>query len=158
MKRGGMRKSATTPKRIHLGWTLAIFSCLLLAQPGASVAAELEVTVERIANDAGYVLVALCTPDTFLGVGCPYTGRARAANGKVQVVVSDIEPGVYALQAFHDSNDNMDLDRNIFGLPKEGMGFGNDAQMRFGPPRFEEAAIEVPPRGAVARLRLRYFD
>lgn len=122
------------------------------------MAAELEVTVEQVANDTGYVLVALCTPDTFLRAGCPYTGRARAVNGRAKVVVSDVKPGVYALQAFHDSNENMDLDRNLFGLPKEGMGFGNDAPMRFGPPRFEDAAVEVPAGGAAASLRLRYYD
>lgn len=152
-----MCASVITPKRMHAGQLLAMVLFLFLATPSLPLAAELEVTVDHVANDNGYVLVALCTPDTFLHAGCPYTGRARAANGKVQVVVSDIKPGVYALQAFHDSNDNMDLDRNLFGLPKEGMGFGNDAPIRLGPPRFEDAAIEIPPQGAAASIRLHYY-
>jgi uncharacterized protein (DUF2141 family) len=73
------------------------------------------------------VLVAVCTPETFLGRSCPYAGRAPAASGQAQVVVRGIDPGVYGVQAFHDQNDNFDLDRNFLGLPKEGMGFSNDA-------------------------------
>jgi uncharacterized protein (DUF2141 family) len=132
---------------------------LLLTIPLAGVgAAELNVTLEQIATGSGHVLVAVCTPETFLRRGCPYTGRAPAVTGEAQVVVRNIEPGVYAVQAFHDENDNLDLDRNFLGWPKEGMGFSNDAPMRFGPPTFEDAAIEIDAAGASTRLRLRYFD
>ena len=79
-------------------------------------------------------------------------------SGEAKVVVRDIDPGVYAVQAFHDENGNFDLDRNFLGLPKEGMGFSNDAPMRFGPPSFDDAAIEIGAAGAATRLRLRYFD
>jgi uncharacterized protein (DUF2141 family) len=133
---------------------------LLLTAPlaGGAGAAELEVTLEQVGTGSGYVLVAVCTPETFLRHGCPYTGRAPAVSGEAQVVVRGIEPGVYAVQAFHDENGNLDLDRNFLGMPKEGMGFSNDAPMRFGPPRFEDAAIAIGARGAATRLRLRYFD
>jgi uncharacterized protein (DUF2141 family) len=132
---------------------------LLLAVPlSGALAADLEVTLEDVATSSGHVLVAVCTPETFLRRGCPYTGRAPAATGEAQVVVRGIDPGVYAVQAFHDQNDNLDLDRNFLGLPKEGMGFSNDAPMRFGPPSFDDAAIEISADGAATRLRLRYFD
>lgn len=130
----------------------------LLAWPCPSgLAAELKVTIEEVAAGAGHVLVAVCTPETFLGAGCPYTGRAAAVNGEAEVIVRGIAPGVYAVQAFHDENDNLDLDRTVLGWPKEGMGFSNDAPMRFGPPRFEDAAIDVGVDGGTTRLRLRYF-
>jgi uncharacterized protein (DUF2141 family) len=116
------------------------------------------VTLEDVASSSGHVLVAVCTPETFLGRSCPYTGRAPAASGQAQVVVRGIDPGVYGVQAFHDQNDNFDLDRNFLGLPKEGMGFSNDAPMRFGPPSFDDAAIEIGAAGAAIRLRLRYLD
>ena len=131
---------------------------LMLAGPGPSgLAAELRVTLEEVATGAGHVMVAVCTPETFLGAGCPYTGRAPAVSGVAEVVVRGIEPGVYAVQAFHDENDNFDLDRTLLGMPKEGMGFSNDAPMRFGPPQFEDAAIDVGTGGGSTRFRLRYF-
>jgi uncharacterized protein (DUF2141 family) len=132
---------------------------LLLAAPlSGAVAAELKVTIEQVATGSGTLLVAVCTPETFLRRGCSHTGRAPAVSGEAQVVVRGIEPGVYAVQAFHDENGNFDLDRNIFGLPQEGMGFSNDAPMRFGPPSFEDAAIAIEAGGAATRLRLRYFE
>ena len=113
---------------------------LLLTLPlSGAVAAELEVTLEQVATGSGH-------------------GRAPAASGQAQVVVRGIEPGVYAVQAFHDENGNFDLDRNFLGMPQEGMGFSNDAPMRFGPPSFEDAAIKIDAGGAATRLRLRYFD
>jgi uncharacterized protein (DUF2141 family) len=131
---------------------------LLLAWPSAGgLAAELRVTLEEVATGHGHVMVAVCTPDTFLGAGCPYTGRAPAVSGVAEVIVRGIEPGIYAVQAFHDENSNFDLDRTLLGWPKEGMGFSNDAPMRFGPPRFEDAAIDVGVDGGTTRFRLRYF-
>ncbi len=131
---------------------------LLLTVPvSGAAAAELKVTLEDVATASGHLLVAVCTPETFLRRGCPYTGRVAAVSGEAEVVVRGIEPGVYAVQAFHDENDNLDLDRNFLGWPKEGMGFSNDAPMRFGPPRFADAAIEIGAGGAATRLRLRYL-
>jgi uncharacterized protein (DUF2141 family) len=141
-------------RAVHF-WSLQFLLTVPLAGAGA---AELKVTLEDVATSSGHVLVAVCTPETFLRRGCPYTGRAPAASGEAQVVVRGIDPGVYAVQAFHDQNDNFDLDRNFLGLPKEGMGFSNDAPMRFGPPSFDDAAIEISAAGAATRLRLRYFD
>lgn len=137
---------------------LRLLQLLLVAPLSGAAAAELEVTLEQVATDAGNLLVAVCTRDTFLRRGCPYTGRAPAVAGEAQVVVRGIEPGVYAVQAFHDENNNFDLDRSFLGMPREGIGFSNDAPMRFGPPSFEDAAIEIDAGGAATRLRLRYFD
>jgi uncharacterized protein (DUF2141 family) len=157
---GSMRKIhspsvSSRPMRTARFWLVHV----LLAAPLTGVmAAELEVTLEQVATDAGELLVAVCTRETFLRRGCPYTGRSPAISGEAKVVVRGIDPGVYAVQAFHDENGNFDLDRNFLGLPKEGMGFSNDAPMRFGPPSFDDAAIEISAAGAATRLRLRYFD
>ena len=137
---------------------LSLLQLLLIAPLSGAVAAELEVTLEQVATGSGHILVAVCTPETFLRRGCPYTGQARAVSGQAQVVVRSIDPGVYAVQVFHDENDNRELDRNFLGLPAEGMGFSNDAPMRFGPPSFKDAAIEIDEGGAATRVRLRYFD
>lgn len=130
--------------------------CLGLVTAGAS-AAELEILVEGVRDGQGHVLAALCHEDTFLGAGCPYTASEPAQRGEVHIALSGIEAGVYAVQVFHDENDNIDIDRTLVGLPKEGMGFSNDAPMRFGPPRFADAAIQVPREdGAAVRLKMRY--
>ncbi len=128
---------------------------LVTARPAD--AAQLAVTVHNVASDLGRVLVAVCTPDSFLKAGCPYTAAKPAQAGSVTVIVSGVPAGTYAVQAFHDANENLDIDRNFIGLPTEGIGFGNDAQMRFGPPRYADAAVAIDEPITRTALSLRYF-
>ena len=129
----------------------------LLLSVGTSQAATVLVTVSNVRNDQGQVLVALCTKANFLRPHCPWRGRAPARAGEVLVRVDDVPPGTYAAQAFHDEDGNGVLERSMLGLPKEAMGFSNDAPMRMGPPRFDAAAFTVGPLGAAIRFALRYF-
>ena len=131
---------------------------MLLSWPLAGWAASLSVSIEDIDGSKGHVLVAVCARDAFLSADCTLTGKAPATPGAVTVLVRDIVPGVYAVQAFHDENDNMDIDRSLLGFPREGMGFSNDAPMRYGPPRFADAAITIGAEDAATRLKMRYFD
>lgn len=119
------------------------------------MAADLRIELTGLRSDAGAILAAVCREPDFLSDRCSYVGRADAAAGAV--TVPGIPPGRYAVQVFHDENGNDDLDRGLFGGPLEGMGFSRDAPMRFGPPRFEDAAIEVPEGGAEQTLTMRYF-
>lgn len=131
---------------------------ILLSWPVVGSTANLTVKVEGVNGSMGHVLVAVCTEDQFLGAGCTSTGKVPAAPGAVTIVLTNVAPGVYAVQAFHDENDNMDIDRSLLGLPKEGMGFSNDAPMRYGPPQFADAAITIGAEDAATSLRMRYFD
>jgi uncharacterized protein (DUF2141 family) len=49
----------------------------------------------------------------------------------------------YAIAAYHDANGNEKLDKNFFGVPKEGYGFSNNARGTFGPPSFEKVAFQL---------------
>ena len=134
---------------------LLLSAAQVTGRPAA--AATLSVEVAGVASDVGDVLVAVCTDKTFLTANCPFTGSAPARAGTVEVTIGDVPPGTYAVQAFHDANANMDLDRTFIGFPKEGLGFSNDAPMRFGPPTFADAAIDVAATGASAAFTLSYF-
>ncbi len=130
---------------------------LLLACGGTAKATTVDVTVQGVQNANGHVLVALCTRAEFLQPHCAWRGRAAAAVGDVHVTIADVPPGTYAAQAFHDENDNGRLDRNMLGLPREAMGFSNNAPMRMGPPRFDAAAFGVGAAVTSIVFRLRYF-
>ncbi len=118
---------------------------------------SLDVSVSNVRNARGHVLVAVCTPAEFLAPHCRYVGKAQAHPGAITVRVTGIPPGTYAVQAFHDENDNLKIDRNFVGLPKEGIGFSNDAPFHFGPPSFRDAAITVASQGGQIAVRLRYL-
>ena len=74
------------------------------------------------------------------------------------MTLSGVPAGVYAVQAIHDENDNLELDLGFARRPLEGMGFSRDAPMRFGPPRFADAAIELRDPGGTLSLKMRYFQ
>jgi uncharacterized protein (DUF2141 family) len=132
----------------HLGF------CLMFTQ---AQAATVIVNVHGVRNDHGHVLVALCTKADFLQPHCRWKGKVAATTGTVMVTINDVPAGRYAAQAFHDENDNGTLDRNFFGLPKEAMGFSNNAPMHLGPPRFDAAAFSVGAEMTEINFSLNYF-
>ncbi len=125
---------------------------------GAARAGTLEVQVAGVRNSRGDVRVAVCSRQTFLGKTCEHVGHAPAHPGVVTVRIDRVAAGIWAVQAFHDENGDQVINRNFLGLPKEGIGFSNDAQFRFGPPRFDDAAIRLGADGGVVRFSLRYFN
>ena len=135
----------------------ATFALLALLFSAQAQAATVVVSVRGVRNDRGHVLVALCTKADFLQPHCRWKGRTAASVGTVQVTIKDVPPGEYAAQAFHDENDNGTLDRTFFGLPKEAMGFSNNAPIHLGPPRFMAAAFSVGADDVQISFSLKYY-
>jgi uncharacterized protein (DUF2141 family) len=123
----------------------------------AEPASFVDVTVTGVRNDAGHVRVAVCTRHDFLQPFCEHNASVRARAGSVTVRVPNVPPGAYAVQAWHDENDNGKIDTNFLGIPREGIGFSRDAPFRFGPPSFSDAAFRLGPDGGAVALKLRYF-
>lgn len=132
--------------------------CLALVAGPAARAGEVRVVIDGVRDEPGEVRVAACDEAHFLASGCFRSAVAPARAGTVQVVLSEVPPGTYALQAFHDANRDGAIDTNLFGMPREGMGFSNDAPMRFGPPDFADAAVEIGAGDTTIRFTMRYFD
>lgn len=128
---------------------------ILLA--GGANAAGLDVVVGNVSNDKGTIRVAVCSKAEFLKPTCAHVGHAPARPGEVVVHIDDVPAGIWAAQAFHDENDNHAIDRNIVGIPTEGLGFSNDAKMMFGPPAFADAAFQLSPAGGRIHLSLKYY-
>ena len=126
-----------------------------LASPAASERVRVEVAGLR--SDAGLLRAAVCTRDEFLRPRCSHAGASPAGEG--QVTIEGVPEGRWAVQVFHDEDGDGDLDRQG-RRPLEGMGFSRDARMRFGPPRFADAAFALDggPGDAVVRLTMRYFQ
>ncbi len=78
------------------------------------------------------------------------TATARADSATALCVFEGIPPGVYALSAFHDKNDNGKLDTNFLSMPIEDYGAPTLARGVFGPPSFEDAKFAY--RGGRVRL------
>lgn len=129
-----------------------VFGALLLAG-FAATAGNIEVRVSNVTSTKGKVFVAVCDAANFLKK-CAYGASAPSQQGETVVTVTGIPSGTWAVLAFQDENDNGELDRNFIGIPKEDYGFSRDAAGRFGPPKFEEAAIQVGNEPMVTQIKL----
>lgn len=69
--------------------------------------------------------------------------RVVANGSSVEIVIEDIQPGVYGIKLFHDADNDGELDFNRFGIPQEDYAFSNNARGRFGPARWENARFTV---------------
>lgn len=127
---------------------LQSLATLLIAAAGAAAtldARAADLTVEIDAGDArGEVRSALYgSPESWLdATRAARTDRTPSA-GRTVVVYRDLPPGRYALSAYRDDNANGAMDRNVVGMPTERYGFSRDARGSFGPPSFDDAAIEL---------------
>jgi uncharacterized protein (DUF2141 family) len=116
-----------------------------------------EIEVDGIAHARGHVRVELCTKATFLTKDCPYQGTARAVRGATLVQISNVRPGEYAAQAFQDETDQGVVHQDVFGIPRERIGFSNDAPLRVKGPRFIDAAFLVGDQMRKITLRVKHL-
>jgi uncharacterized protein (DUF2141 family) len=137
---------------------LGLIATLLFAAAPAGTPPNgtIEVAVAGVRNASGQVKVDVCTEATFLK-DCQWSGTARAHAGTVIVEVHGLPPGRYAIQAFHDANNNGECDQGLFGIPREGVGFSNDAFKGLSRPKFSNAAFDFTGGHLRLALKLRHM-
>lgn len=137
---------------------MSLLALLAAAAPiPATAPAPLVVEVGNVRNDRGLVRVAICPKQHFLADACPWNAAAPAHAGTTRVVFEHLPPGDYAAQAFHDENANDAVDRGLFGIPLEGVGFSRDARITLSPPRWADAAFAHGAHEQAIGFALRYF-
>lgn len=80
----------------------------------------------------------------------PPGNRAATAEWK------DLPPGDYGVAAIHDENSNAKLDKNMFGIPKEGFGFANNPHVGMSAPAFTRATLHVGCPVTETTIHLQY--
>jgi uncharacterized protein (DUF2141 family) len=129
----------------------------LVLLPLASRAGTLDVAVHGVRTAKGFVRVAVCDKATFLTEYCQYFADAPAVVGTTTLSVPNVAPGVYAIQAFDDDTGGGVIHQGLFGIPREGIGFSNNARLHLRGPKFSEAAVTVGDDAKRINLRLRYL-
>jgi len=71
------------------------------------------------------------------------TLKADVENNTSTVNINNLPSGTYAVQYFHDENNNGKMDTGSFGRPLEGYGNSNDARGFMGPADFEDQIFEI---------------
>ena len=123
---------------------LVLLTFALVAFQSTPKKSTLTVEVRGIKKSVGKIFIAVFRKkDDFPS----YSGRYKYSivDAKVGNTTANLElpNDTYAVAVFHDVNDNTVLDKNVFGVPTEIYGFGNNARGTFSAPSFDEAAIEL---------------
>lgn len=121
----------------------AALTALLL--PAAGLAADLTVEINGVESSEGQLIVCLWETKTGFPL-CPKDAPNRlildAVDG-ASAIFPNLEPGPYAVSAFHDKDGNGTLKQNFIGIPKEPAAVSGQKQKRMGPPKFKGAVVDV---------------
>lgn len=131
----------------------SLAAALLLAP--LAHAGDLTLRVDKVQAGTGAIMVSVYDNAGGYLKRPARVAQAPASLGATTVVIQDLAPGDYAITVYHDVNGNGQLERNLFRIPTEPYGFGNDAQGEMGPPAFEAAKVSVPAAGRAATVTLR---
>ena len=139
----------------------ALSAAALLGAASPAATSDVTITVTNLRNHKGLVRACM-TAEVAHFPSCknPATSYQVFGNaaGSVTLTFADVRPGRYAIALLHDENANGKADRAAMMIPKEGFGFSRDAKVRFGPPKFGEAAFEVAPgERETLTIRMRYM-
>jgi uncharacterized protein (DUF2141 family) len=129
---------------------------LLSVATGAAVAADLAVKISGVAHERGKIRICLYNDPTGFRheEKSVYIIEQPAAPVTVTARFENLPAGRYALIAYHDENGDGALNRLLGMIPSEGYGVSNNPKV-MGPPKFEEAAIQLDESMAV-EIKLNY--
>ena len=134
--------------------SLALLSLLAAWQAGA---ADISLTVQGVRSDQGQVKLMLFEREE----GFRKEDKARqvlvlpAVKGDSKATFLGLPPGRYAVVAYHDENADGKLNLRFGMFPKEGYGLTNNFKPS-GPPKFKDAAFELPNGGMQSDIQLAY--
>lgn len=131
---------------------IGLFSLVIYA--GDNQKSRLVVKINGLKNDQGTVKVALCNSlENYKNDRSPYKAAIiEIRNNQAIAVFDNLPAGNYAIKAFHDENNNDDLDTNFLGIPIEDYGFSNNVRGLFGPPSWNSAKFNLDKNNQVIEI------
>ncbi len=126
--------------RILISLSALFFSVLIWSQTGT-----ITVGIQGIESSKGVLQIGLYnTVDDFPDFDKSFKGASIKSNTSGVVhSFENIPTGEYAIALWHDENEDKELNKNMFGAPKESYGFSNNVFGTFGPPNFKDALFTV---------------
>jgi uncharacterized protein (DUF2141 family) len=132
----------------------------LLSSPTSAEESSVIVSVNGLRSQTGNIVVCLWTEQDEGFPVCSSTAsfaQSVAATASTATVTFQAPTGDYAISAFHDENQDGELNRGFMGRPEEGIAFSNmNQEQRRGRPSFERAKFTLNGEQTVS-LSLMYF-
>ncbi len=137
-----------------------IVSTVTLSSSKVADDAMIKVSITNLRNNKGHVLISLFKD----GEGYPdkpersfRRAKVIVSNKMAVVVFEKLPAGSYAIAMLHDENDDLKMNTNILGIPKEGYGFSNNVMGAFSPPSYSKASIAITSGAVItSQIKARY--
>jgi uncharacterized protein (DUF2141 family) len=142
-----------------LSAAILILFALLAAEVTGTGVVEVTVSVEGFMSDKGFCRLLVYENEK----GFPEDPKKAVLISSLEIKnrktesIFIIPPGTYAISILHDENSNEMLDKTWYGKPKEGFGISNNPKVKFGPPKFEEAAVKIDAENIKFQIKLIYL-
>lgn len=117
------------------------------------------IQLDDLKNQDGVILISLYADEKGFPDEWEIAFRSEIVpitSDSMEITLDEIPHGTYGLAVVHDENENMKLDTNFLGIPREGYGFSNNARGRFGPPSFADVLFTLDSDTSVHQIKLNY--
>jgi uncharacterized protein (DUF2141 family) len=104
---------------------------------------SIEVVITKFENENGKALVGLYNAEDSFLENAWQSQSAEIKKGQARVIFENIPDGTYAVSAFHDEDDDQNLDMFLGFYPTEDYATSNNAPAKFGPPKWEDAKFDL---------------
>ncbi len=122
--------------------TLVFF--LVLANAHADETVTLTITATGLTPQQGQIFVSLFDEEKqYLKKPLMRLNESVKDSDTLDVEFNDLKPGDYAVSIFYDEDNDGELDTGMFRIPKEPVGFSNNARGKFGPAKWKHTNFQV---------------
>jgi uncharacterized protein (DUF2141 family) len=140
---------------------LNIIAGLTLCSSAVSAQSRLvNVTISNITSDQGQILVAVFKDQQSFKDETPAFKyrfpKTTVSQGSLKISF-DLPAGTYGIALVDDRNKNGKLDKNLVGIPKEGVGFSNFYLSGMSKPSFNDFKFEAQSSTVSVQCKLRHF-
>ena len=116
---------------------------------------KLIVEIQNIKQHTGQLRVGLYKPCDKFPTNCnPVASQIVDVGSNNNRIIFSVAPGDYAVALFHDVNQNGELDKTLFGIPKEPYGFSNNYRPRVAGPSFDDCRVRINESGKTISIKL----
>jgi uncharacterized protein (DUF2141 family) len=105
--------------------------------------ASVKITVAGLQSDDGNVRISVFKTEQSWLKEHVYTSTVIISNEKCEQIIENVPYGDYAVSVYHDENANGEMDTGFMRIPKEPIGFSNNAKASFGPPKWSDAKLSI---------------
>lgn len=138
----------------------ALLGVLLFGIGDMTTAATLTINLSNVKSDKGSIQVRVADRALYESDSTDpgkISADVKAKKGKNTIVIENVPPGEYVVQALHDLNDNKVMDYNFMGLPKEFWGISTNPRARLDRKLwdFDKIKIELADKDVTVNIRMR---